>query len=99
MDDHDKHRYSERDVIALSGAVWSNVALDEAEADDDALDEIMCWMAETGCVSFWGLCVYAMRERPNWKRVTRHKTIFLTNLIKSFAWEISLAEKTENPPL
>ena len=87
LDDHDKHRYSEKDVVALAGATWISVALDEADEINALLDEIEDWLDETGCVSYRALCRYARTERPEWTRVIRKNTIHLSALLRSIQWE------------
>jgi hypothetical protein len=87
MDDHDKHPYSDKDVKALSGAVWATVALDEGQAEDKLLDEIEQWIDDTGCFSYRALCAYARMECPEWTRVIRHRTIHLSAYLKSLDWE------------
>lgn len=91
MDDHDKHRYDADDVIALSGASWMGVALDDAEQTNSALDQIEAWIDESGCVSYAALCRYARAERPDWTSVIRTHTIHLTALLRSLEWEASTA--------
>lgn len=87
LDDHDKVRYDERDVLALSGATWAGVALDETDQVDRALDEIEAWIDGTGCISYAALCRYARAERPEWTHVVRTHTIHLTALLRSLEWE------------
>lgn len=91
MDDHDKHRYSESDVIALAGASWTACALDEAEEVNCLLDEIEAYIDESGCISYAALCRYARAERSDWTRVIRKNTIHLTQLLKSLQWEYEQA--------
>lgn len=87
MDDHDKHRYRDQDVMELCGASWAGVALDEAEEKDRLLDEIEDYIDEYSVVSYRALLQYARHSRPEWKRVIRSNTIHLTNYVKSLAWE------------
>ena len=87
LDDHDKHRYDAADVIAISGADWASVALDEGQLVDRALDEIETWIDTTGCISYAALCRYARAERPDWTSVIRTHTIHLTALLRSLEWE------------
>lgn len=89
MDDHDKHRYDDRGVLALSGAVWAAVALEDGEADNRLLDEIEEWLDATECVSYRGLCAYARSERPEWTGLIRRRTIHLSAYVKSAAWEVN----------
>lgn len=89
MDDHDKHRYCEDDVVELCGASWGDVALDEAEEKDRILNDIEDWIDESGCVSYHALCSYARKNEPSWTRVIRSSTIHLTAYVKSAAWEYS----------
>lgn len=87
MDDHDKHRYCEDDVLALAGASWAGLALDDGEQVNVALDQIEDWIDATGCVSYAALCRYARAERPDWTAIIRHNTIHLTALLRSLEWE------------
>lgn len=87
MDDHDKARYDERDVLAICGAEWAAWALDEADQVGRALDAIEAWIDETGCISYAALCRYARAERPDWTAVIRTHTIHLTALLRSLEWE------------
>ena len=90
LDDHDKVRYDEHDIVAISGAEWAKFALDEGEAIGRALDEIEDWIDATGCISYAALCRYARRERPDWTPVIRTHTIHLTALLRSYEWEASI---------
>lgn len=92
MDDHDKHRYAEDDVVALAGASWAALALDDGEQINIALDQIEDWIDATGCVSYAALCRYARAERPDWTPVIRHNTIHLTALLRSLEWEQTAAD-------
>lgn len=96
MDDHDKHRYSESDIIAISGASWAGVALDESEEINATLDEIEDFIAECNCTSYFALCRYARAERPAWTRVIRKNTIHLTALLKSLQWEFEQEMRESN---
>lgn len=87
MDDFDKHRYSESDVLELSGASWAAAALDESEERDRALSEIEDWLDEQGCLSYRQLCRYARAERPDWVHVIRTCTIHLSAYVRSAQWE------------
>lgn len=95
LDDHDKVRYNEKDVVCLAGASWAATALDEAEEVNAILDEIEDFIAETGCCSYFTLCRYARAERPAWTRVIRKNTIHLTALVKSFMWEQDQAARRQ----
>lgn len=87
LDDHDKHRYDEADVVELCGASWKAVALDEAEAKDKTLNEIEDWLDEYNVVSYRALCRYARQNRPDWTQVIRSSTIHLSAYVRSAAWE------------
>lgn len=93
LDDHDKHHYDPKDVIALAGAVWSSVALDEFDEANAILDEIEDYIDQTGCVSYAALCRYARAERPDWTKVIRKTTIHLTALLKSLQWEYAQQDR------
>lgn len=95
MDDHDKHRYDSEDVLALSGATWRAVALDDAEQINTALDDIEAWIDDSGCVSYAALCRYARAERPDWTPVIRSHTIHLTALLRSLEWESSTGRQSQ----
>lgn len=87
MDDHDKHRYNECDVIALCGAAWAAAALDEGEQIDLTLTEIEDWIDDVHCYSYHALCRYARAERPDWTHVIRTHTIHLKQFLTSLMWE------------
>lgn len=89
LDDHDKHRYDEADIVELGGASWESMAFDEGEIQDRILDEIEDWVDAEGVVSYHALCRYARKERPEWTHVVRHNSIHLTALLKSYAWELA----------
>lgn len=89
MDDHDKHRYSENDVMGLSGASWGAVALDEHEEKDRILSEIEDWLDEQGVTSYRALCRYARTCKPEWVHVVRTSTIHLMAYVRSAEWEYS----------
>lgn len=90
MDDHDKHRYSEKDVLELGGAVWAYYALDEGEERDRILSEIEDWLDDQGVDSYRTLCRYARAYRPEWLHVIRTSTIHLIQYVKSMAWETAM---------
>ena len=99
LDDHDKARYSEQDVVALGGATWRGSALDEGEEIQSLLDEIEDFIAESSCISYFTLCRYARTERPEWTRVIRKNTIHLTALLRSLQWEMDQeARRAARPP-
>lgn len=87
MDDHDKHRYSESDVVELCGAVWGAVALDEGEERDRILNEVEDWLDDQGVLSYRALCRYARQYKPEWVHVIRTSTIHLMAYVKAAAWE------------
>lgn len=87
LDDHDKHRYSDDDVVELCGASWGAVALDEGEERDRILSEVEDWLDEQGVVSYRALCRYARQNRPEWMHVVRTSTIHLMAYVRSAAWE------------
>ncbi len=87
MDDHDKHRYSEDDVVCLSGASWGGAALDEWEERDRILSEIEDWLDDEGVTSYRQLCRYARAERPEWVHVVRTSTVHLMAYVRSAEWE------------
>lgn len=89
IDDHDKHRYDQKDITELCGACWSSTALDKYEETDLILDEIEEWIEANGVVSYRKLCLYARYERPAWKRVVRTNTIYLKEYMRSMVWEES----------
>lgn len=89
LDDHDKHRYNEVDVVELSGASWKALALDEGEAVDAILDEVEDWIEEQGVTSYRALCRYARTERPDWKRVVRSNTIHLKAYLRSMEYDFT----------
>lgn len=87
MDDHDKHRYDERDIIAGGGAVWLEVALDKDDATDAILDEVCDWLDEQGVDSYRDLCRYARQVRPDWKHVVYRNTIFIKAYMRSVEYD------------
>lgn len=89
MDDHDKHRYDERDIIAGGGAVWASVALDADDATDMILDEVCDWIDENGVTSYRALCRYARTCRVEWKHDVYRHTIFLTRYMRSYEYEMT----------
>lgn len=89
MDDHDKHRYSESDVMCFGGASWAAVAGDEARQEDKTLMEIEDWIDEYNETSYRQLCRYARSERPDWYYTIRTHTIHLTHYLKSLKWEMN----------
>lgn len=89
MDDHDKHRYKDADVIALGGASFASIADNESDHTDSVLMEIEDWIDEYGCLSYRALSRYARHERPDWYNVVRRNTIHLSQYLKSATWELS----------
>ena len=87
LDDHDKAKYDQADIINLAGANWAAIALDPDEETNAALNEIEDFIAESGCISYFALCRYARAERPEWTKTIRKNTIHLSALLKSLAWE------------
>lgn len=89
MDDHDKHRYSEADVVELCGASWGAAALDEHEERDRILSEVEDWLDEQGVTSYRALCRFARAHKPEWVHVIRTSTIHLMAYVRSAEWEYS----------
>ena len=89
MDDHDKHRYSDSDVVEIGGASWAAVALDEHEERDRILSEVEDWLDEQGVDSYRALCRYARANKPEWLHVVRTSTMHLLGYVRSGAWEDS----------
>lgn len=87
MDDHDKHRYNDSDVLELCGASWASVALDEEEERDRILTEVEDWLDEQGVISYRSLCRYARVHRPEWVHVIRTSTVHLMAYVRSAEWE------------
>lgn len=87
LDDHDKAPYDPANVIALGGAVWAAVALDEAEERDRILDEIEAYIDSSGVVSYAMLMRFARSCRPEWKAVIRRSSIHLSALLRSAEWD------------
>lgn len=85
MDDHDKASYSPDDVRCLAGADWYELAV--GDNIDDMLSAIEDWIDDHLCWSYRELCCYARRERPEWLRVVRSRTIHLTAYQRSGEWE------------
>lgn len=92
LDDHDKHRYSEADVIELCGASWGAVALDDHEERDRILSEVEDWLDEQGVTSYRALCRFARAHKPEWVHVIRTSTIHLMAYVRSAEWEYSQRE-------
>lgn len=92
LDDHDKHRYSEADVVELCGASWGAVALDDHEERDRILSEVEDWLDEQGVTSYRALCRYARARKPEWVHVIRTSTIHLMAYVRSAEWEYSQRE-------
>ena len=92
MDDHEKHRYSEADVVELCGASWGAVALDEHEERDRILSEVEDWLDEQGVTSYRALCRFARAHKPEWVHVIRTSTIHLMAYVRSAEWEYSQRE-------
>lgn len=87
LDDHDKHRYRDSDVVELCGASWGAVALDESEERDRILTEVEDWLDDQGVVSYRALCRYARTHRPEWVHTIRTSTVHLMAYVRSAAWE------------
>lgn len=96
LDDHDKYRYNENDIISLGGADWYRVALDDGEAVNAYLDEIESFIDDHACMSYRSLCGYARENRPEWTEVIRHNTIHLMAYIRSFEWELKMESVKQN---
>lgn len=87
LDDHDKQRYRDSDVVELCGASWGAVALDESEERDRILTEVEDWLDDQGVVSYRALCRYARTHRPEWVHTIRTSTVHLMAYVRSAAWE------------
>lgn len=87
MDDHDKHRYDEKDVIEVGGCTWAAVALGNDELVNVMLDEIEAFIDERKLTTYRMLCKIAREEYPDWVRVIRSHTFHLTAYLKSAEYE------------
>ena len=87
LDNPDKYRYNEAEVICLGGSDYSGIislTIDKYLA----LGEMQEYIRETGTKSFAQLADYARAERFDWYRILCDcGTIFIKEYLKSYAWE------------
>lgn len=88
MDDHDKYRYEDRDVMELGGVRWMSVALDKNEEIDKILDEIEDFIEREGYDNYFALLRYARINRPDWTPVIRKRTIHIKGAVQAYAYGI-----------
>lgn len=89
MDDHDKYRYEEREVMELCGATWRAVALDPSEEIELMLGEIEDFVFREGYDSYSLLLRYAREHRPDWSPVLRKRTIHVKGFVQSYAHDVT----------
>lgn len=97
MDDHDKYRYDEREVMEFGGATWRHVALDESEEIDLMLNEIEDFIYTEGYDSYSLLLRYAREYRPDWCPVIRKRTIHIKGFVQCYAHDVACG--LEAPPV
>lgn len=86
LDNPDKHRYSENNIIALSGADYYSVK--ELETDNLRIIKEMCYFVQDNDIEdIDELIEYAMVYEENWFRILATKsTLFMREYIRSRAF-------------
>lgn len=87
IDDHDKHRYSEKDVQAFGGADYE-LAINRSVDKDDVINQ-MCEFVDTHHIySFRSFARYCRRNEPSWNRhLSTDSGWYMKEYIKSAYWE------------
>lgn len=87
MDNPEKYRYKEDDVLCFGGADYGAIAALPSD-DDLIMDEISRFVTEYGVLSYRQLLCYARDNRRDWFRYLNHKgSRHVYQLIKSAQWE------------
>lgn len=90
LDNPDKHRYSESDVISLCGAdYFGTVSLvtDKYQAIGDIID----YCEQNDIISYWELITYCRQQRPDWFRtLCDNGTYVIKEYLKSRQWHMGM---------
>lgn len=88
LDNPDKAQYSVDDVVCLGGSDY----LDAIGSPADkylALDEIGAFCDQYNVVSFYALCRYAARKRPDWHKILCDSgAVYVREMLHSRQWSI-----------
>lgn len=88
FDNPEKHRYDERDVIALCGVDYR--ALTELASDiDEAAEELLDYCEVNQITSFAKIRRIVRNSKPEWAQALRTRSIYISMVLKSMDWEIN----------
>lgn len=80
----EKYQYNKSEVVAHNGFKYRQYLTDVGVDTDVILQEIIQWVAETGCSEYADLVNYSVVEKfDDWFQTVRSQTIFLTAYLRS----------------
>ena len=86
LDNPDKVKYSESDVICLNGADYYSI-VKLASDKYSAIKEMLAWCRANDIISYSDLFEYAMDERDDWFRcLCDSSTLVVKEYLRSYAW-------------
>ena len=86
LDNPDKAKYSESDVICLNGADYYSI-VKLASDKYSAIKEMLAWCRANDIISYSDLFEYAMDERDDWFRcLCDSSTLVVKEYLRSYAW-------------
>lgn len=87
LDNPEKARYSEDDILSFGGADFGAIATLPGD-DDEIVDEITRWLDDYHIFSYRVLLIYARDNNRRWFRFLNHKgSRHIYQYIKSAQWE------------
>lgn len=91
LDNPEKHRYSEEDVLCLNGVDYRTLI--ELPTDNrKAVKEMINFIKENNVMAFSDLVEYAEVNNESWfVSLLEHNTIFIKEYMKSRAWKVKEA--------
>ena len=85
LDDKDKAQYSVDDVKCFGGADYKSFIIDSS-SKLDILTDIMDFCDQYDVYSFYALCNYCRKHRPDWFSFLSDSSVFIREWLKSREW-------------
>lgn len=86
LDNPEKAQYDINDVKCFSGADYL-ATISSAASEDAAIDEMCDYCLRNNVLSFFHLCEYARKNKPEWSRLLKHSAaLYMREYLKSLAW-------------
>lgn len=86
LDNPEKYQYDEKEIISIGGADYSSI-ISIASDKYAALDEMQEFCDEYNITSFYLLCRYATKYKPDWSRILKDSgSVYMREYLKSKLW-------------